>query len=206
MMKSLTLKATGMHPYFTDDELWDCLSSVSVSVLPYRFGTHSGWLEACFDLGTAAVVPTCGFYSEQRPCEVFDFTEESFDPCSLHRAVRTAYDWWAAGIETPRARWSQRRTERVRTARAHRDIYEAAPPMSEPHLIKGARVVAFSGNSSEEDIGHRHRGCIIARPVGRQGFRNGCDHQRSLKLPIVDHAMRGVELAPSDSTSNHGAD
>ena len=47
-----------VHPYFTDDELWDYLSSVSVSVLPYRFGTHSGWLEACFDLGTAAVVPT----------------------------------------------------------------------------------------------------------------------------------------------------
>jgi hypothetical protein len=115
-----------VHPYFTDDELWDYLSSVSVSVLPYRFGTHSGWLEACFDLGTAAVVPTCGFYSEQRPCEVFDFTEESFDPWSLHRAVRAAYDRWAAGIEAPRARWSQRRTERFRIARAHRDIYEAA--------------------------------------------------------------------------------
>ena len=77
-----------VHPYFTDDELWDYLSSVSVSVLPYRFGTHSGWLEACFDLGTAVVAPSCGFYSEQRRCDVFDFTEESFDPCSLHRALR----------------------------------------------------------------------------------------------------------------------
>ena len=114
------------HPYFTDDELWDYLASVSVSVLPYRFGTHSGWLEACFDLGTAAVVPTCGFYREQRPCEVFDFTEDSFDPCSLHRAVRTAYDRWAAGMEAPRARWSDRRTERDRIARAHREIYETA--------------------------------------------------------------------------------
>lgn len=115
-----------VHPYFTDDELWDYLSSVSVSVLPYRFGTHSGWLEACFDLGTAAVVPSCGFYGEQRPCEVFDFTEESFDPCSLHRAVRTVYDRWTAGIDAPRACWAQRRAERVRIARTHRDIYEAA--------------------------------------------------------------------------------
>jgi hypothetical protein len=115
-----------VHPYFTDDELWDYLSSVSVSVLPYRFGTHSGWLEACFDLGTAAVVPSCGFYGEQRPCEVFDFTEESFDPCSLHRAVRTVYDRWTAGIDAPRACWAQRRAERVRIARRHRDIYEAA--------------------------------------------------------------------------------
>jgi hypothetical protein len=115
-----------VHPYFTDDELWDYLSSVSVSVLPYRFGTHSGWLEACFDLGTAAVVPSCGFYGEQRPCEVFDFTEESFDPCSLHRAVRTVYDRWTASIDAPRACWAQRRAERVRIARTHRDIYEAA--------------------------------------------------------------------------------
>jgi hypothetical protein len=114
-----------VHPYFTDDELWDYLSSISVSVLPYRFGTHSGWLEACFDLGTAAVVPSCGFYSEQRPCEVFDFTEESFDPHSLRRAVRMHYDRWAAGIEAPRARWSERRTERARIAQAHRKIYEA---------------------------------------------------------------------------------
>jgi len=114
-----------VHPYFTDDELWDYLSSISLSVLPYRFGTHSGWLEACFDLGTAAVVPTCGFYSEQRTCEVFDFTEDSFDPRSLHRAVQTQYDRWAAGIEAPRARWPQRRAERETIAQAHREIYEA---------------------------------------------------------------------------------
>jgi hypothetical protein len=115
-----------VHPYFTDDELWDYLSSVSVSVLPYRFGTHSGWLEACFDLGTAVVVPSVGFYSEQQSCEVFDFTEESFDPCSLHRAVRTVYDRWKARIEAPRACWSQRRAERLRIAQTHREIYEAA--------------------------------------------------------------------------------
>jgi hypothetical protein len=117
--------AVCVHPYFTDDELWDYLSSVSVSVLPYRFGTHSGWLEACFDLGTAAVVPTCGFYSEQRPCEAFDFTERSFDPISLYRAVQTQYDRWTAGNDAPRARWSERRIERIGIARAHRDIYEA---------------------------------------------------------------------------------
>jgi glycosyltransferase involved in cell wall biosynthesis len=115
-----------VHPYFSDDELWDYLSSVSVSVLPYRFGTHSGWLEACFDLGTAAVVPTCGFYREQRPCEVFELTEDSFDPSSLQCAIRTQYNRWAAGIEAPRARWPQRRIERAMIAQAHRKIYQAA--------------------------------------------------------------------------------
>ena len=46
-----------------------CSVSTS-SVLPYRFGTHSGWLEACYDLGTAVVAPTCGFYAEQQPLPV----------------------------------------------------------------------------------------------------------------------------------------
>ena len=60
-----------VHDYFTDDELWDYLSSLDVSVLPYRFGTHSGWLEACFDLGTVVLAPDCGYYAEQRPCVTY---------------------------------------------------------------------------------------------------------------------------------------
>jgi hypothetical protein len=115
-----------IHPYFTDDELWDYLGTVSVSVLPYRFGTHSGWLEACFDLGTAVIAPSCGFYGEQRPCGVFDCTEESFDAESLRGAVFAAYDRWYAGTAAPRATWGQRRIERVRLARSHRAVYEAA--------------------------------------------------------------------------------
>jgi hypothetical protein len=39
--------------------------------------------------------------------------------------VRRVYDRWSAGIESPRACWSQRRAERVRIAQAHREIYEA---------------------------------------------------------------------------------
>ena len=36
-----------VHDYFSDDELWAYLQGLDVSVLPYVFGTHSGWLEAC---------------------------------------------------------------------------------------------------------------------------------------------------------------
>ncbi len=56
------------HDCYTDDELWDYLESLDLSVLPYRFGTHSGWLEACHDLGTTVLAPSCGFYVQQRPC------------------------------------------------------------------------------------------------------------------------------------------
>ncbi len=92
-----------VHPYFSDDELWDYLASLTVSLLPYRFGSHSGWLEACFDLGTAVIAPSCGFYDQQRPCGVFEFTEDSFDAESLRRAVDDAYRRWEAGRPAPRA-------------------------------------------------------------------------------------------------------
>lgn len=113
-----------VHPYFSDDELWEYLSSLTVSVLPYRFGSHSGWLEACFDLGTAVIAPSCGFYAEQRPCGVFEFTENGFDEDSLRDAVETAYASWCSGCDAPRATWTDRRGERRDIALAHRALYE----------------------------------------------------------------------------------
>jgi len=113
-----------VHPYFTDDELWEYLTSLTVSVLPYRFGTHSGWLEACFDLGTAVIAPSCGYYHQQRPCGMFGFGENRFDAMSLQCAVREAYRRWQAGLAAPRATWAQRRTERIHIATAHRRLYE----------------------------------------------------------------------------------
>jgi hypothetical protein len=114
-----------VHPYFPDNKLWDYLAGLTVSVLPYRFGTHSGWLEACFDLGTAVIAPRCGFYDEQHPCESYEFSQDTFDPESLDRAVRTLYRRHAGGEEAPRARWAQRRAQRFRLAFAHRRIYES---------------------------------------------------------------------------------
>ncbi|ANI42795.1 hypothetical protein MVAC_28798 [Mycolicibacterium vaccae ATCC 25954] len=114
-----------VHPYFSDDELWDYLAGLSVSVLPYRFGTHSGWLEACFDLGTAVIAPSCGFYAEQRPCGVFTFTDDEFDAQSLQQAVHAAHRRWLRGEPAPRATWSGRMVERRRLADAHRTLYQS---------------------------------------------------------------------------------
>lgn len=113
-----------VHPYFSDAELWAYLAGLSVSVLPYRFGTHSGWLEACFDLGTAVIAPSCGYYAQQRPCRVFTFTDDEFDAESLQRAVRSAYGQWCRGAAAPRATWAERAAERVMLAGAHRALYE----------------------------------------------------------------------------------
>lgn len=107
------------HDYFSDDELWDYLNAIDASVLPYRFGTHSGWLEACFDLGTAVIAPSCGFYAEQRPCLTYRHDETGLDAASLARAVQSAY----ARAPAPRADPARRREERRALAAAHRLLY-----------------------------------------------------------------------------------
>jgi glycosyltransferase involved in cell wall biosynthesis len=109
-----------VHDCFSDEELWAYLSDLSVSVLPYRFGTHSGWLEACRDLGTVVIAPDCGFYAEQQPCLSYDQNEQRLDVDSLVRAVTQAYDTRPVWRST----FLERQTQRQELATVHRDVYE----------------------------------------------------------------------------------
>ena len=59
--------ALRIHDRFDDDELRRYLTRLSVSVQLHRWGTHSGWVEACHDVGTAVVAPAVGFLAEQWP-------------------------------------------------------------------------------------------------------------------------------------------
>ncbi|CAN7251708.1 glycosyltransferase family 1 protein [Terrabacter sp. LjRoot27] len=112
-----------VHDYFGDDELWDYLQSLDVSVLPYRFGTHSGWLEACHDLGTTVVAPDCGHYADQRPCLLYgapgSLSDGGAPPLrdALLRAYRERPSW--------RADPEDRRRERHEVSRAHEQVYAA---------------------------------------------------------------------------------
>lgn len=107
-----------VHDYFTDDQLWGYLGSLDVSVLPYRFGTHSGWLEACRDVGTQVVAPTCGFYADQGPVHSYVLDESDFDESSLVAALRSARERPAARISM-----DERSRQRDEIARVHRDLY-----------------------------------------------------------------------------------
>lgn len=78
-----------VHDCFSDAELWAYLESLDVSVLPYRFGTHSGWLEACFNLGTTVIAPSCGYFAEQHPCLSYRHDEAGLDASSLADAGKT---------------------------------------------------------------------------------------------------------------------
>ena len=53
------------HERLSDSELAIALSRLDAYVLPYRYGSHSGWLELCWDLGLPVAAPTVGFYAEQ---------------------------------------------------------------------------------------------------------------------------------------------
>jgi hypothetical protein len=110
-----------VHDYLSDRDLWCYLGSLDVSVLPYRFGTHSGWLEACRDLGTTVVAPTCGFYAEQGPVLSYVRDESSFDPESLRSAVRRAYETRPA----LGASIDERRGQRREVAAAHEVLYRS---------------------------------------------------------------------------------
>lgn len=111
-----------VHDYLPDAALWQYLHGLDVSVLPYRFGTHSGWLEACRDLGTTVVAPTCGYLTEQGPVLAYAHDEDGFDADSLATAVRVAH--------AQRPRWGatldERRHQRAAVAAAHDAVYAAA--------------------------------------------------------------------------------
>jgi beta-1,4-mannosyltransferase len=107
-----------VHDYFSDDELWEYLGSLDVSVLPYRHGTHSGWLEACRDFATDVVAPTCGYYSDQAPVHSYALNESAYDEQSLIDAVRSAHDH-----PSPTVDLAARRRQREAIAAAHLEVY-----------------------------------------------------------------------------------
>lgn len=107
----------GHRERLDDDALWDHLSAVDVLVLPYRAATHSGFLEACHDLGTAVVAARTGHLHEQHPHVTFELDR----PGSLTFALRRAQ---AAGAPRPADR-EQRRRQRDQLATAHEQLYRA---------------------------------------------------------------------------------
>lgn len=108
-----------VHDYFSDDDLWAYLALLDLSVLPYTFGTHSGWLEACRDLQTTVLAPSCGFYAEQGPILTYTNDGDTFDAGSLHGAVLRAH------AERPRlgATVDERIAQRREVAEMHEDLY-----------------------------------------------------------------------------------
>lgn len=111
-----------VHPPFDDDAFFGYLQELDLSVLPHRWGTHSGWLEACLDLGTPVLVPDVGHYREQGPCLVYRLGPDGPDAASLGAAlerIRRRPPHW-------RADPARRRRQRHRVADEHAALYRRA--------------------------------------------------------------------------------
>ena len=112
-----------LHPHaeMTNPQLWESLADLDAAVLPYRFGTHSGWLEACRDLGVTVIAPACGYYVEQGPVVAYTTDENGAAADSLAAAVRTAYrDRPDSGVTV-----AERMRQRQEIAAAHERLYRS---------------------------------------------------------------------------------
>lgn len=111
------------HPMFTDQQLWQYLSALDLYVLPYRFGTHSGWLEACVDVDTGVLVPDIGYYAEQHGHPVFARDADgAVDEAGFVAALRRVYADHRQATPPP----PDRRAQRRRIAADHERVYRSA--------------------------------------------------------------------------------
>lgn len=104
------------HNRLDDAGLAIALAGLDVCVLPYQHGTHSGWLELCWDLAVGVAAPEVGFYAEQHTDgSVASFEAEPTGE-SLAAAIATVVDTDVAsrpGTAARRAEMQRRRAVRV---------------------------------------------------------------------------------------------
>lgn len=61
-----------LHEPIDDATLFAFVGGLDVSVMANVWGTHSGWIEMCHDLGVRVVAPNIGFYGEQHAPVLYD--------------------------------------------------------------------------------------------------------------------------------------
>lgn len=122
------------HPRLADADLARSLAALDACVLPYRHGTHSGWLELCFDLGVPVLAPAIGHWLDQHPVPGAAW---GFDPGSVSSLAAAISHIVGHRGESPRSvirsqRREDRRLERDTISDAHTRVYRAALAASVP--------------------------------------------------------------------------
>lgn len=112
-----------------DAALNAALGGLDACVLPYRLGSHSGWLELCWDLGVPVAAPAIGHFADQHD----DGSTASFtpgDPDALADALESllscddaARPGSIARAELMERRRGLRRERDAATAAAHAQLY-----------------------------------------------------------------------------------
>lgn len=121
-----------------DAELHQWAGGLDVLALPYRHGTHSGWLELCWDLGTSVLAPSVGHYAEQHDDAGFLAALEAGSVAaalgSLHQARREGCPWGDA--------------EARLAARAERDQQVRAAHLAAYRRAADRRASATTGDTA----------------------------------------------------------
>lgn len=113
-------------PHLSDAEIEEWLGRLDLFVLPYHHGTHSGWVELCYDLGVRVAGTDVGHIKAQHPS---DFAViDTADARTLAAAVRQVAD---ARRTTQRPalveqRRLERLAERTEVRAAHAELYATA--------------------------------------------------------------------------------
>ena len=133
------------HARLTDEQLHEALRAADVSVLPYRIGTHSGWVEMCRDLGVPVAVADVGHIADQarawrRPevLAVFDPAEPSSLAAALSGLVAAR-----SGLRSAPA--AHRAAQRRRVAASHVAAYRTALARRRGHAAT-VSVLVITGN------------------------------------------------------------
>lgn len=128
-------------PRLSDKQLWAYLGRLDVSVLPYAWGTHSGWVEACRDLGTWALAPCVGHLAEQGGVLTWGPADDLAPAGRIVELLRTC-----ASSPPPRVTRGEREAQRVRVAALHTEVYAG--------VLAGRRVDASGGGLSGDAAPH----------------------------------------------------
>jgi glycosyltransferase involved in cell wall biosynthesis len=110
------------HGRLADAELYEDLRSLDVTVLPYAFGTHSGWLEMCRDLGVPVAVPDLGCFAGQATSPAVEAFAPG-DTAALADAILALLD--RRDVIQP-ADPAARRAQREAVAAEHERLYARA--------------------------------------------------------------------------------
>lgn len=116
------------RPRPTDPQLYTGLNTIDVALLPYSHGTHSGWIEMCWDLGIPVAGPALGHFAEQHPeAEFYHRFDREAGPLSVALALAAALRSGRAAARplTAANRRRQRDAQRPVIADAHFEVYQS---------------------------------------------------------------------------------
>lgn len=113
------------HDRLDDTALAQTLAGLDAAVLPYSSGTHSGWLELCWDLGVPVAAPDAGYYAHQHlGTAAFTAGDGASLAAALTRLLAEPRAGTAERTLLRAARRGERRTVDQGTAAAHAEIYQ----------------------------------------------------------------------------------